>query len=60
MSSRAGFGGSVWALVDRSDADGFVGSWLTRYREEFPERAASSSVVVSRPAGPTGEVTDTL
>lgn len=59
-SLGAGFGGSVWALVDRSDADGFVGSWLTRYREEFPERAASSSVVVSRPAGPTGEVTDTL
>src|SRR5690606_22775424 len=32
-SLGAGFGGSVWALVDREDTTAFAGEWLARYRE---------------------------
>lgn len=31
----AGFGGSVWALVPRADAEGFEGDWARAYRERF-------------------------
>jgi galactokinase len=34
----AGFGGSVWALVPRDDADGFVGQWEQAFRAAFPRR----------------------
>lgn len=54
----AGFGGSAWALVDRAGADSFADTWLSRYRAEFPAHVAMSSVLVSRPAGPTRELTD--
>ena len=37
----AGFGGSVWALVEANDADTFAHDWLARYRSEFPDEALS-------------------
>ena len=37
----AGFGGSVWALVDRADADRFVAEWERRYRRRFDHPSAS-------------------
>lgn len=49
----AGFGGSVWALVPRADADGFAAAWLDRYTRAFPERAGAASTIVTeadRPA----------
>lgn len=52
----AGFGGSVWALVNADEAHAFADDWLDAYRSEFPEQAAGSSVLVSRPSGPTGAV----
>lgn len=43
----AGFGGSVWALVPRSDADAFAAAWLARYTRDFPARAGAASVIVT-------------
>jgi len=39
----AGFGGSVWALVERSRAEVFLTAWHEAYRREFPHHAARSS-----------------
>jgi galactokinase len=47
----AGFGGSVWALVDSSAAEGFQREWMERYHRAFPERADRSDFFVTR-AGP--------
>jgi galactokinase len=36
-SFGAGFGGSVWALVDRGDAPTFARTWLDAYRRQHPD-----------------------
>ena len=38
----AGFGGSVWALVETPKADDFLAAWADQYRSEFPDRARSA------------------
>jgi galactokinase len=38
----AGFGGSVWALVKRSDGDKFVERWMRAYSAEYPEAAMAA------------------
>ena len=38
-SFGAGFGGSVWALVDRMDPDEFARRWRAAYANRFPARA---------------------
>lgn len=48
----AGFGGSVWALVDTDYAAGFAQEWLTAYLARFPEQAGRASTLVTRPGGP--------
>ena len=35
----AGFGGSVWALVEAVGAEDFLASWEAQYRAEFPQHA---------------------
>lgn len=47
----AGFGGSVWALVETEKADAFGASWLEAYRRRFPGRTAAE-VLVTRPCAP--------
>jgi galactokinase len=47
----AGFGGSVWALVDEGDADAFAARWRAAYQCAFPEAAARAEFLVTR-AGP--------
>ena len=47
----AGFGGSVWALVDSSSAETFRGSWADAYHEAFPAQADRSVFFVTC-AGP--------
>lgn len=37
----AGFGGSVWALVARSEAEGFRAAWEREYRKRYGHPAAS-------------------
>lgn len=45
----AGFGGSVWALVSAADAEVFAARWRDAYRSAFPEAAARSEFIVTRP-----------
>ena len=44
----AGFGGSVWALVEASKADDFLAAWADQYRSEFPDRARSAQLLHHR------------
>ncbi|MFV0430368.1 MAG: galactokinase family protein [Arachnia sp.] len=46
----AGFGGSVWALVDSATAEDFAAQWLAAYQREFDHRGAGALIV--RPGGP--------
>ena len=46
----AGFGGSVWALVDAVDAERFGQEWLASYAREFPAAARRAQVIVTRPS----------
>ncbi len=47
----AGFGGSVWALVESRSADAFRQQWLSAYKRTFPENVPHSEFFVTR-AGP--------
>jgi galactokinase len=47
----AGFGGSVWALVDAAGAAAFERAWAEAYRERFPE-AASRAMFFTTESGP--------
>jgi len=49
-SFGAGFGGSVWALVEADDAADFPERWLAHYRTHFPERTAATTFIA--PPGP--------
>ena len=48
----AGFGGSVWALARRTDADRFAREWRDVYGATFPQRRAQADVFVTRPGPP--------
>jgi galactokinase len=47
-----GFGGSVWAMVEAADADGFRKRWAERYARAFPASAPESRFFVTRPGPP--------
>ena len=47
----AGFGGSVWAMIGRHDADRFLAEWSRQYRDRFPAHDGSS-FFTTRPAPP--------
>ena len=44
-----GFGGSVWALIDTDDADGFSARWRAAYRQAFPDAEPRAEFIVTRP-----------
>ncbi len=46
----AGFGGSVYAVVKRSDAEGFTAEWQRVYRNRFPQHARTSEFFTTRPS----------
>jgi len=46
----AGFGGSVWALVERPRAEALLARWAGRYRVAFPGRAQGAAFFLT-PAG---------
>ncbi|CAN5867429.1 galactokinase family protein [soil metagenome] len=48
----AGFGGSVWALVEEVRADAFLASWRSDYLTRFSERAAAATFFSTRAAAP--------
>lgn len=47
----AGFGGSVWALVDARQVDTFLEEWSETYRLQYPDESASARFFASA-AGP--------
>ena len=47
----AGFGGSVWALVKRSEGQHFADCWLDSYAASFPEQATRATFFLTG-AGP--------
>lgn len=55
----AGFGGSVWALVDADSAGSFLNDWLERYARLHPDAARRASGFVTRP-GPGALTWQTL
>lgn len=52
----AGFGGSVWALVRKSESERFREAWLADYRERYPEHARVAFAFVSGAAEGAGKV----
>ncbi|HET7631698.1 MAG TPA: galactokinase family protein [Gemmatimonadaceae bacterium] len=53
----AGFGGSVWALVERAGAAEFARRWASRYRMAFPEAGKAMEVFLTG-AGPAAQQVD--
>ncbi len=49
-SFGAGFGGSVWALVETAHAAEFGDSWVKQYRRDFPDEAHAATTVVTTPS----------
>jgi galactokinase len=47
----AGFGGSVWALIETATADRFLAAWSQQYLAEFPQHAALARFFITG-AGP--------
>lgn len=45
----AGFGGSVWAMVEAENADAFAAAWLDAYGRRFPEYDNAATWLVTRP-----------
>ncbi len=45
----AGFGGAVWALVQRNEADAFLEGWASAYKAAFPQRAPRCEFFLTRP-----------
>ncbi len=48
----AGFGGSVWALVEGDQAQEFIFRWAERYRTDFPVSAGRASFFLMLPGPP--------
>lgn len=46
----AGFGGAVWALVERSRVEEFLREWREKYQRTFPDRAAQFFPTAAGPA----------
>ena len=55
----AGFGGSVWAIVNASDeatVNAFGDRWITSYRAAFPDRGPMATWFAARPGAPLTDV----
>lgn len=52
----AGFGGAVWAMVTRTDADRFLVAWRSEYERAFPSKRARAKFAITYPAGPARRV----
>ncbi|MCP4376595.1 MAG: galactokinase [bacterium] len=48
-SFGAGFGGAVWALARRDEADAFAEQWSARYAEAFPTESKGASFFTTDP-----------
>jgi galactokinase len=45
----AGFGGSVYALVEKPKAEQFLAAWREKYQAQFPDNARHSEFFATRP-----------
>jgi len=52
----AGFGGSVWAMVDADGADDFAREWIAAYALAHPAVGGAASWLVTRPGAPAHRV----
>lgn len=52
----AGFGGAVWAMIARADADAFITAWRRAYEHAFPAKRSRAKWSITRPAGPAKRV----
>lgn len=50
----AGFGGAVWALIRREEAQRFLVAWRESYQRRFPHRAAGARFLLTGAAAPAG------
>jgi galactokinase len=50
----AGFGGAVWAMVSRDEAERFTAVWREDYLRHFPQHALASRWAVTAPSAPAG------
>ena len=48
----AGFGGSVWAMVEKDSTERFTQAWKRGYTEQFPEQAKAADFFITRPGRP--------
>ena len=48
----AGFGGSVWALVEAAGGAGFLRDWTREYHKAFPGRSAGAQFFLTRAGSP--------
>ncbi len=48
----AGFGGSVWAMVAREQAEQFRIAWERTYKQHFPKPAKRAEFFISKPGAP--------
>ncbi len=54
----AGFGGSVWAMVESGRCEQFAALWQQRYAESFAAEAARSEFFITRPGRPAEVLRD--
>ena len=47
----AGFGGSVWAMINRDDVEAFIAQWHEQYLATFPEHAPRAKFFTTEPMG---------
>jgi galactokinase len=52
----AGFGGAVWAMIPRDDAERFMAAWRAGYERAFSGRYSRAKWSVTRPGGPARRV----
>ncbi len=52
----AGFGGAVWAMIPRGDAERFVRAWRESYESAFPGKKSRAKWTVTGAAGPARRV----
>ena len=48
----AGFGGSVWAIIDSDASGAFLNDWQQQYGKAFPQAAERSAFFIMRPGPP--------
>jgi len=52
----AGFGGSVWAMINAVEAASFMERWAQLYRNEYPDRRNDSRFFTTAPGPPAFEL----